>query len=110
MNSFRQRFIHALRTNSWDAIQPGLEQKVVRTVGTVTTLGSCVYFGYTVHSSEYYSALLSLGLSVGVGTLAAMASFVPSIALSGIPVFTAIGAGRMLRDYREDITHIHTGK
>lgn len=112
MNSFRHRLADAVRTHNWNAIHPGMEQKVVCTVGTVTTLGSSVYLGYSMPHSEYpiASALLSLGLSVGAGTLAAVVSFVPSVALSGIPIFTAIGAGRMLKDYRGDHMHIHAGK
>lgn len=112
MNALRQKFVQAVRANSWDVIHPGLERKIVRTVGISTTLGTCVYLGYSVPCKEYpiASALMTVSLSVGAGSLAALASFVPSIVLAGIPVFTAVGAGRMLKEYHDEHAHIHLFK
>lgn len=110
MNTFRHKFIDAVRTNTWNAIQPGMEQKVVCTVGTVTALGSSVYLGYSTGNNNLLGTMASVGLSVGAGFLAAFAAYVPIVAISGLPLFTAVGAGRMLKDFQEDHAHIHIGK
>jgi hypothetical protein len=113
MNSSRETLKSAVRSNSWSAFGPRAEQKVVCTVGTVSALASSMYMGYSLGSDTKYPVLgtvMSVGASVAVGFLAGFVAHIPAFAISSIPLFVAVGAGRTIRNFHEDKYTIHIGK
>ena len=113
MNTFRDKFISAVRTHSWNTFGPRTEQRVICTVGTVTALGSSMYMGYSLGPETEYpvvGTVASMGMSVIVGFFAAYVAHIPIVAITSIPLLTAVSTGRMLKDFSEDKYTIHIGK
>jgi hypothetical protein len=69
--------------------------------------------GYSIDPQTNYPVIgtvTSMGASVFVGFFVAYIAHIPIVAITSIPLLTAVSTGRMLKDFYEDNYTIHIGK